>query len=116
MNPKHALYISKPHHLSWNQEYRVYCDRIELRAKILFCTLRIPMENILEISVRPKPTAVSFFRHPLETFWSYNNDRAAFSQHVYLHRKGWPPRIRFVPDDPDRFVGLCRTLLADLSP
>ncbi len=114
MIPEQALYVSKPHRLSWNQEYRVYSDRLELRAKILFCTLRIPIKKILEITVRPRPTAVNFLRHPLETLWSYNNDRAAFSRHVYLHRKGWPPRIRFVPDDPDRFVAVCRTLLPDL--
>ena len=112
MNTEHALYISKPHPFSWNQEYRIYSDRIELRAKILFCTLRVPLEDVVEITVRPKPAAVDFVRHPVETLWSYNNDRAAFYRHVYLRRKGWPPRIRFVPDDPDGLVAVCRKLLA----
>jgi len=115
MSSEQPLYVSKPHQLSWNQEYRIYQDRIELRAKILFCTLRIPLEKIIEIVVRPKPVKADLFRRFVETWWSYNNDRASFAQHVYLHRKGWPPRIRFVPEDPNTFVAKCKELLAQSS-
>ncbi len=69
MGTREALYVSKPHRLSWNQEYRLYADRIELRAKILLCTLRIPLERVVEITVRPKPAAVDFLSRPVETLW-----------------------------------------------
>ncbi len=107
------LYVSRAHRLSWRQEYRIYEDRIELRAKILFCTLRIPLARIIEIEVRPKPVWRDSFRRPLETWWSYNNDWAGFHRHVFLRRRGWPPRIRFVPEDPDGFVAQCKGLLGN---
>ena len=49
-NTDHAIYISKPHRFSWNQEYRVYSDRIELRAKIQFCALRFHLKRLLKSS------------------------------------------------------------------
>jgi len=114
MSSEPPLYVSKAHRLSWGQEYRIYQNRIELRTKILFCTLRIPLEKIVEIVVRPKPVWADLFHRPMETWWSYNNDWAGFARHVYLHRRGWPSRIRFVPEDPDAFVARCRELLEQL--
>ena len=105
------IYISKPHRGSWGQEYRIYEDRLELRAKILFCTLRIPLNKIKEISVREtKIVWRDMYRHPLEFWWTYNNDRGG-AYHVYLHQNGWPSRIRFTPEDPATFVTNCKKLL-----
>ena len=105
------VYVSNPHRLSWRQEYRIYRDRIELEARILFRTIKIPFDKIIEIGVRPKPVAADAFRRPIETWWSYNNDWATFHPHVYVRRRGWPPRIRFVPDNLDAFVTKCRELM-----
>ena len=112
MSLEKPVYISKPHKLSWGQEYGIFHDHVELRAKVLFCTLKIPLERIIEISVQPKPVWKDIFVRPMKTWWSYNNDRAGFYRHVYLLRKGWPPRIRFVPEDPDAFVAKCKELMA----
>jgi len=104
------LYISKPHRGSWGQEYRIYQDRLELRAKILFCTLRIPLNKIKEIVVRESKIVWSdLYRRPLEFWWTYNNDRGG-AYHVYLHQKGWPSRIRFTPENPEAFVTKCNEL------
>ncbi len=114
MNTQQPLYVSKPHRKSWGQEYCIYPDRIELRAKILFRTLRIPLEKIVEISVRGERVWSDIYRKPLEFWWSYNNDWDGWP-HVYLRQRGWPSRIRFTPEDPDGFVRKCNELGAPAS-
>ena len=68
------LYVSKPHRLSWRQEYRIYRDRVELDAKILFHTIKIPFTKIRGIALRPKGRLSDSFRRHMETWWSYNNE------------------------------------------
>ena len=93
MKREEPVYVSKPHRGSWGQEYRIYGDRLELRAKILFCTLRIPLSNIEEIKVKESRFVWSdLYRRPLEFWWTYNNDRGG-EVYVHLRRKGWPSRI-----------------------
>jgi len=114
MSHEQPVYVSKPHYHSWGQEYRIYRDHIELRAKILLCTLRIPLDKIIEIAVRPtKVVWADMYRRPMEFWWSYNNDRGG-DRHVYLRRRGWPSRIRFTPEDPDAFVAKCNELRGTL--
>jgi len=104
------LYVSKPHRGSWGQEYRIYKDRVELQAKILFCTLRIPLSKIEEIVVRESKFAWSdLYRRPLDFWWTYNNDRGG-DYYVHLRQKGWPSRISFTPQDPETFVVKCNEL------
>ena len=108
------LYISKPHRGSWGQEYRIYHDRIELRAKILFTTLKIQLSNIEEIVVKDSKIVWSdMYRHPIDFWWSYNNDRGG-DKHVFLRQRGWPSRINFTPENPKQFVDKCNELRAKL--
>ncbi len=111
MVTQEPLYISKPHRGSWGQEYRIYSDRIELRAKILFTTLKIKISNIKKIVVKDSKIVWSdMYRHPLDFWWTYNNDRGG-ATHVFLHQKGWPSRISFTPENPRQFVAKCNELL-----
>lgn len=114
MSDETPLLISKSHKLSWGQQYVIYDDRIELRAKILFRTLKIPFSSITEIDVMPKPGLGGLFKHPLHTLWAYNNDWAGFNRHVYIKCRIWPRRIKFVPEDPDKFVAICQQRINNL--
>ena len=98
------VYVSKAHKNSWGQEYRVYEDRIELKAKILFRTLVIPFDKI-EVMEEKGPAIEwsDMFKHPMDFWWVYNNDFAS-APYIFLKQKGWPARIRFTPDDVGRFM------------
>ena len=110
MENEDPLYISNPHRGSWGQEYRIYHDRIELRAKILFRTLIILFCDIEVILARESKIVWSdMYRHPMNFWWTYNNDRGR-EMHVFLRQKGWPRRIRFTPENPEEFVAKCNEL------
>ena len=104
------LYISRPHRGSWGQEYRIYHDRIELRPKILFTTLKIKLINIEEIVVKDsKFERRDMYRKPLDFWWSYNNDRGG-DRFVFIRQKRWPSRVSFTPENPEQFVAKCNEL------
>jgi hypothetical protein len=48
-----ALHVSRRMLASLWQEYRIYSDRLELQSWILFHTVVIPANEILDIEVRP---------------------------------------------------------------
>jgi len=47
------IYVSRRTAASLWQEYRIFSDRLELQSWILFHTLLIPANEILDIEVRP---------------------------------------------------------------
>ena len=101
------LYISKRTGRSLWQEYRVYRDRIELQSWFLFHTLVVPANEIQGVEVRP-----TIFRGWAGLIWGIKLDNCNFCQHVLLTRKsGQFKRIGFCPDDPDKFVAACRSIL-----
>ena len=114
MSNEEPLYISKPHRGSWGQEYRIYHDHIELRAKILFRTLIIQLNNIDVIVANSKIEWSDMYRHPMDFWLGYNND-IALKKHVFLRQKGWPRTVRFTPENPEGFVSKCKELCGQLS-
>lgn len=98
-----SIYTSKKTGKNLWQEYRVRPDRIELQSWTLLHTIVIPANEIVEIEVRPP-----------EIFWGINLDNCNFTRHVSLKRKsGLFKRIGFSPDDPDKFVENCKSILLD---
>ncbi|MCP4352510.1 MAG: hypothetical protein GY795_44190 [Desulfobacterales bacterium] len=108
------IYVSKPHRGSRGQEYRIYHDRIELRAKMLFTTLKIKLKNIDLLVARDSKIRWSdMYRNPLDFWWIYNNDRGG-DKVVFIRQKAWPSRINFTPENPDEFVAKCNELMEKL--
>lgn len=97
------------------QEYRVYHDRLELSSCV--GTMVIPVEEILEVEVRPALVIGDWFRGKGFGYcWALKLDLADLCRHVALHRtSGKMKRLRFSPDDPEAFVAACRSVMAGRS-
>jgi hypothetical protein len=101
------IYISKRTARSLWQEYRIYRDRLELQYWFLFHTLIIPAGEILKIEVRP-----ALFTGPGGAVWGIKLDNCNLCRHVLLTKKtGLFKRIGFSPDDPEKFVAVCQSIL-----
>lgn len=105
------LHISKRSWRSLWQEYRIYTDRVELHT----CTGKtvILANEIVDIQVRPPIVIGDFFRGKgLAYCWSMKLDMADLSRHVAIHRTfGIMKRLRFTPDNPEKFVEICRAMM-----
>jgi hypothetical protein len=101
------IYISKRTGSNLWQEYRVYRDRLELQSWFLFHTLVIPAGEISKIEVRP-----SIFHGQKGFIWGVKLDNCNFCRHALLTKKsGCFKRIGFSPDDPEKFVAVCQSIL-----
>ena len=110
MSDEKPIYVSKPHKKSWGQEYRIYEDRIELRAKILFRMLKIKFKDIERLEERgPGIEWSDMYKRPLDFWWIYNND-FGWKSYVFLKQRGWPSRIKFTPEDTSKFVAVYNEL------
>ena len=107
------FYVSPRSSRSIWQEYRIYPDRLELQCWVAFHTLVIPAEEILEIEVRPPIVFADLFRGKSFLYsFPLKIDGADGHRHVAIKRKcGFIKHIRFTPDDPDRFVEVCRLIM-----
>jgi hypothetical protein len=95
------IYISKRTGKGLWQEYRIYRDRLELQSWLLFHTVVVPAYGIQAIEARP-PGAI----------WGVKLDNCNFCRHVLLIKKsGLFKRIGFSPDDPEKFVAVCQSIL-----
>ena len=102
------LYTSKRTVKSCWGEYRIYRDRLELQSWIIFHTIIVPINEIQAVEVRP-----SFFRGEWkgETL-AIKIDYCDLCRHVLLTKKrGLFKRISFSPDEPEKFVGICKSIL-----
>lgn len=92
------------------QQYRIYADRVELR---LFGRARIILaDDILGVEVRPAPVIGDLLRGKGFAFsFALKMDLADFFRHVAIHRRsGWLKHIRITPDDPEKFVEVCKSI------
>ena len=95
------IYTSKRTGRSLWQEYRVYSDRLELQSWFLFHTVVVPANEIQAVAVRP-----SGF------IWGVKLDNCDFCRHVLLIKKsGLFKRIGFSPDDPEKFMIVCQSIM-----
>ena len=95
------IYASKRTVKGLWQQYRIYPDRLELQSWCLFHTVVIPTTEIVEIEV-----------HPPGIIWGIKLDNCNFCRHVLLTKKsGRFKCIGFSPDDPEKFVEVCKSIL-----
>lgn len=103
------VYVSRRTPASLWQEYRIYPDRLVLRAWILFHSVVIPAGEILKIEIRP-----SAFGGRKGFTWGIKLDLTDLHRHVLVTRKtGFFKRLAFTPDRPDEFVRVCQSILPD---
>jgi len=101
------LFVSRRTPASLWQEYRIYSDRLELQAWILFHTIVIPTKEILTIEVRP-----SVFSGRKGFTWGIKLDNSDLCRHILVRRKtGFWKRIAFTPDNPDEFLLICQSAI-----
>jgi hypothetical protein len=101
------LYISKRMARNLWQEYRIYHDRLELQAWVLFHTVVLPFDAIQAVEVRP-----SIFSGLKGMTWGIKNDLCDLYRHVLLTKKtGFFKHVGFSPDEPEKFVGICKSIL-----
>ena len=104
------LYVSRRLFRNLWQQYRIYADRVELGSflgkKILSA------DDILDVEVRPPMVIGDLLRgRGFARSLPLKLDLADFFRHVTIHRKsGWIGHICVTPDDPDRFVEICRSI------
>jgi hypothetical protein len=105
MSPDQPIYISKASLRSFGNEYRIYGDRIELEAKLLFRTFVIPIDEIKEIDTYKPPVIRT-------VFWALKLDYADFFRHVGIERtNGYFKKIRFTPGNPNEFIDKVKELM-----
>ena len=101
------IYISRRTGKNLWQEYRIYRDRLELQSWFLFHTVVVPAGEIQAVEVRP-----SILSGRKGITWGVKIDNCDLCQHVLLTKKsGWFKRIGFTPDDPDKFMAECRSIV-----
>lgn len=107
------IYMSPRSSKSFWQEYRIYPDRIELQCKVALHTLVIPANEILDIQIRPPLVFADLFRGKGFVYaFPLKIDSADTCRHVAIKRKtGFMKHIRFTPDDPDKFVEACKSII-----
>jgi hypothetical protein len=93
------------------QQYRIFPDRLELQAWILFHTIVIPAREILTIETRP-----SVFSGRKGITLGIKLDNSDLCRHVLVTKKsGLWKRLAFTPDQPDEFARVCESILLDGS-
>ena len=103
------LYASKRTARSLWQQYRIYRDRLEMQAWILFHTVVVPVGEIRAIEVR---TSVLSGRKGFTS--ELKLDFSDLCRHVLLSKsRGLFKSIAFSPDEPETFVEICSSILAD---
>ena len=105
------LYTSKRSWRSLWQEYRIYADRVELPS--CFGRKVIPANELVDVEVRPPLVVGDLFRGKgFRYCWALKLDMADLSRQVAVHRaSGLMKRLRFTPDDPEKFVEVCRAMM-----
>ncbi len=105
-------YISKSSARSLWQEYRVYPDRLELQFRVFLTTLKIPAEKIVDVKVVSPVLKNREKQKFMAWFWGLFLDWAAFKRHVLIETRSYFARyVHFTPDDPDKFVSACTSML-----
>ena len=108
MNPNDApIYTSKRAAKSLWQQYRIYHDRLELQSWFLLHTVVLSANEIQAVEVRP-----SVFSGKKGFTWGVKIDNCDLCRHVLLIKKsGFFKRIGFSPDDPEKFVAACKSIM-----
>jgi hypothetical protein len=105
------LYVSRRSWRSLWMEYRVYQNRIELDSWL--GRKVITADDIREIEIRPPFVGIDVFRGKSMAYgWALKLDMADLCRHVAIRRRnGIMKRLRFTPDDPEKFVEVSRSIM-----
>lgn len=112
------LYTSKRTAKSLWQQYRIYRDRIELQSWILLHTVVLPIDEIQAVKLRPS-SVIGIWKYlaggmklNIGDMWGIKIDFCDLCPHVLLRKKsGIFNAIGFSPDEPERFVQICKSIL-----
>jgi hypothetical protein len=112
------LYTSKRTAKSLCQQYRIYRDRIELQSWILLHTVVLPIDEIQAVKLRP--SVIGFWKRltsgmkiDFSDMWGIKIDFCDLCPHVLLRKtSGLFNAIGFSPDEPEKFVEICKSVLA----
>lgn len=109
------LYVSSRLGRNLWQEYRIYPDRLELQFRLGFRTLVVPIREILNVTVSgPVILEVFHANEKLSALLALKMGFSDFNRCVVLRKKSGFRLLRFTPDDPDRFVEVCRSILKEV--
>ena len=101
------LYTSKRTAKSLWQQYRIYRDRIELQSWILLHTVVLPIDEIQAVKLRP--SVIGGWKR---LTWGMKIDFCDLCPHVLLRKtSGLFNGIGFSPDEPEKFVEICKSVL-----
>ena len=107
------IYVSPRSLRSLWQEYRIYPNRLELECRVALHKLVILADEIIEIEIRPALVFADLFRGKSFAYsFPLKMDGADCRRHVAIKRKtGFMKHLRFTPDDPDKFVEICKSIM-----
>ena len=103
------LYASKRRARNFWQQYRIYRDRVELQSWLFFHNIIVPAKEIQAVEIRP-----SFFNGGWRGLtWGIKIDNCDLCSHVLLTKtRGFiTKRIAFAPDEPEKFVEVCKSII-----
>ena len=113
-----TLYASKRTAKSVWQQYRIYRDRLELQSWILLHTVVLPIDEIQAVKLRPSVigSLLGFtwgMKKDFRDMWGIKIDFCDLCPHVLLRKtSGLLKSIGFSPDEPEKFVEICKSVLA----
>ena len=106
------LYVSKRSFKNLWQQYRIYPDRVELQCWIAFHTLKITLQEIVNIRVKSSFSFSDFFRKESFDVRAIKIDQSDLYRHVVIAKKsGLMKRVVFTPDRPDEFADIIKLLM-----
>ena len=111
------IYVSERSAKNMWQDYAVYPEGVELKARLILKTFVIQAEDIIDVKL---VHGLSFWN---PAYWADPShwfalklDWADICEHVSLHRRsGMFKYIRFTPDNPAKFVAACRSIVMEDS-
>jgi hypothetical protein len=112
------LYASKRTAKSLWQQYRIYRDRIELQSWILLHTVVLPIDEIQAVKVRPSVFGgwkglTWGMKIDFRDLWGIKIDFCDLCRHVLVRKtSGLFCGIGFSPDEPEKFVEFCKSVLS----
>jgi hypothetical protein len=105
------IYVSRRLFRNLWHQYCIYPDRVELQSFLGKKVMQA--EDILDIEVRPPFVIADLFRGKgFAPSFALKTDLADLFCHVAIHRRsGWFKHLRFTPDNPDKFVQVCKSII-----
>jgi len=116
--PQNPIYTSAAPDKSIGKSYSVFPDRVELALKIIDETISISAGDLVSATLVPGGIREILLgtltgRYPIMSLvWALTFDAGVFKRHILLRtRAGFVRYFRFTPQEPERFVAACNSIL-----